>query len=172
MVDQGIIMMKKALFLDIDGVLNTNHLRATRKCLFHHCFQSGLPLTKDRLDLDQQLIDNLFNVIDENTDIVISSMWRLGSKPEWFSELFALYNKIINPERIKFIRCDALEEFDGQRQDFIEQYLEDYPYDKYVAVDDTESHYHPNCEYVVFTNANIGITEQDAVQLLIKLNRN
>ncbi len=164
-------MTKKALFLDIDGVLNTNHLRATKQCLFHHCFQFGLPLTKERLDLDERLVENLFTIIDEDTDIVISSMWRFASKAEWFSELFALYNKNINQERIKFIRCDALEEFDGQRQEFIEEYLEIHPYDKYAAVDDTESHYHPDCDYVVFTNANIGITEYDAAQLLTKLNR-
>lgn len=137
--------MNNYLFLDIDGVLNSEEYAIKINKLVLSSW------VKHAIEADE----------DYNPWFDPSS-----------SELFALYNKIINPERIKFIRCDVLEEFDGQRQDFIEQYLEDYPYDKYVAVDDTESHYHPNCEYVVFTNANIGITEQDAVQLLIKLNRN
>lgn len=164
--------MKKALFLDIDGVLNTNNLRVTKQCLFHHCFNFGIPLTKDVLDLDEKLVDILFTIVDDDTDIVISSMWRFAAKPEWFSEMFSLYGKTISADRIKFIRCDDLEEFDGQRQDFIEEFLQLYPYDRYVAIDDTISHYHTNCEYVVFTDATVGITEYDATQLLKKLYRN
>ncbi len=163
---------KTAIFLDIDGVLNTNHLRATKKCYFHHCFQFGLELTKDRLDLDQRLVDTLFTVVNDNTDIVISSMWRFASKPEWFTTLFSVYGKTVPPERIKLLRCDKCEEYDGDRQKFIEEFLEIHPYDRYVAIDDTESHYRPDCDYVVFTDANKGITEHDATQLLKKLYRN
>ena len=164
-------MNTKAIFLDIDGVINTNLLRASKECLFHHCFQYGLDLTLDRLNLDQRLIDILFTAISDDVDIVISSMWRFGAKHEWFTQLFALYGKTVSVDRIKFIRCDELEEFDGQRQDFIEQFLQIYPYEQYVAIDDTDSHYHPDCNYVVFTDRNIGVTEYNITQLLKILHR-
>lgn len=158
--------MKRALFIDIDGVINTNHLRATKECLFHHCFTFGLDLTLERLNLDPVLVTRLLGAVaDHDVDIVISSMWRFAAKPEWFSIMFALYGVHIDPSRIKFIRTDALEEEVGDRQQFITEFLALNPYDKYAAVDDTIEHFKTCCDFVVLTDADIGITEDDVATL-------
>jgi hypothetical protein len=163
-------MMKKALFLDIDGVINTNTLRATKRCTFHETLGFGINLTKDHLNLDQRLIDILFTTVDDSTDIVISSMWRFGAKPEWFTQMFALYGKTVAPDRIKTIRCDTLEQQDGERQKFIQEFLDLNQYDGFAAIDDSKEHFLSDCEFLVLTDARVGITEYDATQLMKKIN--
>lgn len=156
--------MNKVIFLDIDGVLNNTAGRAAVKCQFHHvCTYANRPLAKTDLDINEDCMARFGKLITEfDPDLVISSMWRFGSKMEWFTEMFALYGIRIPANRISTIRTNDCEDIEGDRQMWIEEYLADHPYDNYVMLDDTAFHfkslYHPN---LVLTDITFGFTDAD-----------
>lgn len=167
-------MKNKVIFLDIDGVLNNTAGRKATKCQFHHvCTYLQRPLEKTDLDINEECMARFLKlVVKFDPDIVISSMWRFASKPEWFTEMFALYDVTILPERINTLRTDQLEDLEGDRQAFIEDYLIDNPYKTHLILDDTDFHfntiYHPN---LVLTDIEHGLTDEDyqkAVSILQK----
>ena len=63
--------MKKILFLDFDGVLNTERHH-------EHCYENGIvPVDKYGYAFDPEAVANLKRIIDETgADIVVSSSWK------------------------------------------------------------------------------------------------
>jgi len=163
---------KAALFLDIDGVINTIHDRNTKNCYFHAVFTEGRPIKKTDLNLREELVQRIVRLVREHDlDIVISSMWRYAARPEWFAIMFALYGLEIDPSRIDMLRTDDYEDIEGMRSIFIKEYLDDNPYEKFVMIDDTLDHYTILLGNLVHTDEKFGFTEEDyqkAVNILQK----
>lgn len=156
-------MTNKAIFLDIDGVLNTTATRAATRCRFHDVFQNhNRPLEKSDIDFHEPSVTRFINLVNKHeANIVITSMWRFASKIEWFQELFALYGLDLDISRLDtIITCDY-EVVDGQRSEFVEDYLKDKPYDSFVCIDDTRQHYNRLLDKFVLTDITYGFTDID-----------
>ena len=161
----GLRNMRKnnALFLDIDGVLNTSAARKAIQCKFHFVKTYGGDLKKTDLDIVEECMERMITLIREHDlDVVITSMWRFGAKLTWFKELFELYGLELPIERFSTITtCDCEQERDGGRLEFIEDHLLLFPYDNYVMIDDTFSHYMKEHDNLVVTDIKYGFTEKD-----------
>ena len=68
---ESIISMRKVLFLDIDGVLNTDRQH-------WHCQMNGVtPVDEFGYEFDPKAVDNLTTILEETSaEIVISSSWK------------------------------------------------------------------------------------------------
>lgn len=156
-------MNNKAIFLDIDGVLNATADRQATRCKFHEVFQYyNRPLEKGDLDLNEACVARFIKLVNKhNANIVITSMWRFGAKIEWFQELFALYGLNLELDRLDMIITCDYEGVDGQRSEFVEDYLKDKPYDSFVCIDDTRQHYNRLLDKLVLTDITYGFTDID-----------
>src|SRR5690348_12305315 len=90
--------MKKYIFLDIDGVLNsweTNQLYKDKYALgngFGGWFTEEDTPTLENVLWGEDLVQNLKFIVDAtNAKIVISSTWRCHFSVKKFKEMFALY---------------------------------------------------------------------------------
>jgi len=156
---------KNVLFLDIDGVLNTV---VDINCNFHHVKRHlGRPYLKSDLHIIQECMDTLFPIIIKNNlHIVISSMWRFGAQPEWFSEMFSLYGYDIPSDNISFLYLNEYEGSDGERGDLIRCYVKEANIKNYIAIDDTSEHFKSDFTNLVITNGKSGIVSSDVDKLL------
>jgi hypothetical protein len=149
----------KVIFLDIDGVLNSERF---------------LKNNQDET-IDRKNVSILKNVIDKTGSvIVISSAWRL-----WFDD------NMMPKERYSQYLYDILCEFDiklfGKTPDFsteeirikkafsyvkakeIIAWLDDHEVvDKYVVIDDLDLKNDEINAHLIRTNGQVGITEEDA----------
>ena len=83
--------MRRALFLDIDGVLNTERFQLQCKAQGFHTSDEYGPI------FDPIAVDNLTKIINETeVDIVISSSWKFYG----LSKLKTMWNKRGLPGRI------------------------------------------------------------------------
>jgi histidinol phosphatase-like enzyme len=110
----------KLLFLDIDGVMNTD---------FHYVRSDKHP----DLEFDPEAIKTLEDVIIEtDCKIIISSSWRKSRTVAELKEIFSHYGEIISKVIVgktgNFPRV-------CQRQDEIKLYLEYYKNDKKIEVE-------------------------------------
>lgn len=151
------------LFLDIDGVLNNTNSRSAVRCQFHNVLTHlGRPLQKTDLDIDEfnmQLIIDLIRKYDFN--VVITSMWRYGAKPEWFQQLFTLYGLDIPLDRVSTITLTDYECDEGMRSQFIEQYVKENGCEVFICVDDTLEHYDRFLDRLILTQMKTGFTIED-----------
>lgn len=166
-------MTKPAIFLDFDGVLNHSKSRAETKCIFHTVKFAGMKLQKDHLDLVEDCVQLVFKLIKEfDADVIVTSMWRFSAKKEWFKELFELYGLELDISRFDMLHTSMSEDYKtGYRSLWIKEYLEENPYDKFVMIDDTLTHYEHNLDKLVHINKHTGFTESDyqkAVDILKK----
>ena len=165
-------LSKKAIFLDIDGVMNTVELRKTRICRFHDVILTEKrKLTKDDLDLKEDCVQRIIGLFDEDTDLIVTSMWRFSVRPSHFSELFALYGHQIDESKIDLLRCDMLEFDKGMRAQFIQEYLELYPYEQFVIIDDTPDHFDKFYDRLILTDPVVGFTEKDFHKAINVINK-
>lgn len=129
--------MKKFIFLDIDGVLNSIDLSVAQ--------QATERAPKSRLhDIDPVRVGLLKWVVDmTNANIVISSTWRTGRTAEWFVGFFEALNWC-NPPIVGVTPIS-----NGIRGDEINEYLTLNGQEecKYVILDD-DSDFHENQPFI------------------------
>ena len=168
----------KVIFLDLDGVLNTEEYFASLK-------DKGLP-TEDSFGnlFSPDAVENLRHIIETtNAQIVISSSWRYAGldaiKLMWENRCLPGILYDITP---LFVADDYIlahmsdETFDSDsamtsaREMEISAWLQDHPeMTDYVILDDLDS-FHQHEAHLVKINPKTGITPADAEQVIKILN--
>ena len=166
---------RKILFLDIDGVLNTER---------HHeyCYKNGLDNSDEYGYLfDPIAVKNLAKIVNETgSDIVISSSWKYSGlstlldmwsdralpgrvidiTPDTESDEFLLHADL---ENMEFLSCRGYE---------IKEWLSAHGKNvfQYAILDDEQEMLPDQQSHFVLTNPTMGITEQDADAIIAILN--
>jgi hypothetical protein len=167
------------LFLDVDGVLNSNRsfLRANkatpttseRDFLFElsNTYYSGYPLsvlTHDLLGLDQECIAHL-NLIIEATgaQVVVSSSWRYSHNIVGLQKLLeyrGFKGELIDSTPVNYMGVEKL------RGHEIQSWLNLNPeVERFVILDDNRGMAHLK-KYLVQTDSKVGLTEADAMRAI------
>lgn len=155
-------MNRKIIFLDFDGVLNTEQYQARLAV-------DGKP-SKDAWGplFDPRAVGNLRKIIESTgAAIVISSSWRyihrLGSlRMMW--EVRELPGEIVD-----ILPCGAAYISRGEN---IEYWLNGHGHPDYVIIDDLDDFYPTQHNRYVETNPIVGITESDAEMAIELLTQN
>lgn len=147
--------MRRCIFLDFDGVLNSvastiayHHLRGPSKTIYSE---------SDRLDpIAIGLLKYLVDATD--AEIVVSSTWRLNYSLQEFKEIFAQYGWENAPFVSKTIRGGI----NSVRGDEIKDWLDTRPasvaVDSYVIIDDDSDMLDDQLSHFVNTNGAVGFT--------------
>jgi hypothetical protein len=143
---------EKILFLDIDGVLNSD--KFSRNLTGTEIFPYGL-------ELDPQALNYLKTFLEENieVEIVISSSWRDTLTLEQFNELFADFGI---HQRVIGLTSDEID-----KPASIEKWIQTYNPLKYAILDD-ETLFdlnHRLHRYQVKTSMGIGLTPDHLAQV-------
>lgn len=166
-------MMKKVIFLDIDGVLNTRdwHSRMTKDTL------------RDEFGwvFDPVAVSNLAHIIEETgADIVISSSWRFYGVPK-LRKMWEIRNlpgsvlditpNTVSDEILLNANLDEME-MGVCRGNEIKEWLSKHKGEvsNYVIIDDFDDLLQEQMSHAVITNTLIGITESDAEKAITILN--
>ncbi len=166
--------MKKAIFLDFDGVLNTEKYQA--QLTFEN---------KSRYDeygqlFDPDAVDNLKMILDAVPDalLVINSSWKI----EGFDRIKDMWNKRGLPGKIHSVTPDYaptdildidLENFDNiamlaGKGNEVKRWIELYAPGgcEYVILDDMSDFLPEQNHHLICTNPKVGITMEDAVNAI------
>lgn len=165
----------KIIFLDIDGVLNTER---------HHkyCNENGLDNSDEYgYVFDPVAVKNLERIVNETgADIVISSSWKYSG----LSTLLDMWSDRTLPGRVIDITPDTeSDEFlfhaDLENMEFlscrgyeIKEWLLAHgkTVSKYAILDDEQEMLPEQQSHFVLTNPSVGITDENAVQAVMILN--
>lgn len=171
--------MKKYIFTDFDGVLNTERYHAA-------CLTMGqMPSDAYGPLFDPEVVENLRSVVEATgAEIIISSSWKLegeermrtlweirkmpgvlvGCTPDAVMEMDILSLDLDNP--------DSFAQMAGRGNE-IRQWLSENASgdDLYVIFDDMPDFLPEQKEFVVLTNPRVGITAEDAAKAIEILNR-
>ena len=148
------------IFLDFDGVLNTNRKLTSLRC-------QSLPIMDNYCYLfDPEAVANLKTIIDAtNAEIVVSSSWRC----EGIDFLREMWGDRNMPGPITGVtpRYGATYGLENRRGWEIEKYLamlrqSENTQRKYVIIDDYDSFLPHQQEFFIHTDSDVGITEADA----------
>lgn len=169
--------MKKVIFLDFDGVLNTENYQA-------QLYRDGKPQWDDFGQVfDPEAIENLKMVLDAVPDalLVINSSWKL----EGFGKMKELWKKRGLPGRIHGITPDYvpdllnidLEDYDNiamlaGKGNEVKQWLDENVPEgcRYVILDDMPDFLPEQTPYHICTDPRVGLTVEDAVKAIQLLN--
>lgn len=166
--------MNKVIFLDIDGVLNTNR--------WYTQMETNTPQDKYGYAFDPKAVTNLKRIVAETgADIVISSSWKcMGlSQMEDMWEDRNLPGKIIgitpnsiSDEMLLNADIDSIELFHIRGEE-IKEWLTKYgkQVSNYAIIDDMDNMLSEQESRFVHTNPENGITEEDALKTIEILNR-
>lgn len=158
--------MKKVLFLDIDGVLNSNmyaHTICWLKKTNRSALYSGLTFKHGIWQFCPYASAIFSSMMEEllNVDIVISSTWRVGRTVEDLQQLF-IENGLCGSKII-----GRTGDFKNSRGLEIQEYLDLHPdIKKFVILDDDNDMLHLT-KYLVKTDTRNGLLFKDA-DLVIK----
>lgn len=165
--------MRKIIFLDIDGVLNTKY--------WYNQMSRSTPKDKYGYAFDPNAVANLKRIIDETgADIVISSSWKsleltelenmwqerclpgtvLGITPNSVSDELLLNADLDNME-LFHIRGEEIKEWLSRHGKNISNY---------VIIDDVDNMLPEQQKYFIQTNPEMGITEDIALLAIKTLN--
>ena len=165
--------MRKIIFLDIDGVLNTTY--------WYNQMSMSTPKDKYGYAFDPNAVANLKRIIDETgADIVISSSWKslgltelenmwqerclpgtvLGITPNSVSDELLLNADLDNME-LFHIRGEEIKEWLSRHGKNISNY---------VIIDDVDNMLPEQQKYFIQTNPEMGITEDIALLAIKTLN--
>ena len=150
--------MRKVLFLDIDGVLNTDRQQ-------WHCQMNGIaPIDRFGYEFDPKAVGNLTTILEEtNAEIVISSSWKfLG-----LQTLQKMWKDRNLPGTIVDITHDG--ESKGWE---IDEWLMNHEGQVcgYVIIDDENDMMPEQQEHFVQTNPQFGITKKNIEDIIKILN--
>ena len=165
--------MKKIIFLDIDGVLNTKE--------WHSKMTKDIPKDEYGYAFDPVAVANLAHIIDEtDADIVISSSWKFYgvAKLKHMWKIRNLPGTIldITPNTVsdEMLLNANLEEFQLGvcRGNEIKEWLSKHKGEvsNYVIIDDFDDLLPEQEDHTVLTDSLIGITEFDAMKAIRILN--
>ncbi len=144
-------MTTKVLFLDIDGVINSERTRAAFNGYPQNFSQS------DMVRFDQVAISLIRRVCKTTRcKIILSSSWRVYYRTEEVEEALDLPVIGVTPD------------LDGQARGFeINKWLSDHPeVTKYAIVDDTPDMLDSQKAFFVQTDPNDGLSFNDYLQLI------
>lgn len=165
--------MKKIVFLDIDGVLNTER--------WYTKMHKNIPKDRFGYEFDPVAVENLSKIIAEgNADIVVSSSWKcfgLDGMQEMWKErnlpgkIIGVTPNTISDDMLLNMNLDELEEV-AIRGYEIEEWLSLHGKNvsNYVILDDIDSFLTSQKTHLVLTNPIVGITEEDATKAILILN--
>ena len=165
--------MRKIIFLDIDGVLNTKE--------WHSRMTKDAPKDEYGYAFDPVTVKNLAHIIDKTgADIVISSSWKFYgvAKLRKMWEIRNLPGTIldITPNTIseEMLLNANLEEFQLGvcRGNEIKEWLSRHKHEvsNYVIIDDFDDMLPEQEDHAVLTDSLIGITGSDAEKAIMILN--
>lgn len=153
-------MNSSIIFLDFDGVLNTEQYH-TRLVV------DGKP-TKDAWGplFDPHAVENLRKIIEStDAEIVISSSWRYIHRLGSLRMMWEIRN--LPGEILDTLPCGAVYISRGEE---IECWLNQHGQPKYVIIDDLNDFYPLQHDRYVETNPIVGITGADAARAIEILN--
>ena len=165
--------MRKIIFLDIDGVLNTQE--------WHSRMTKGTPEDEFGYAFDPVAVVNLARIIDETgAVIVISSSWKFYGVTElremWKMRklpgaILDITPNTISDEMLMNANLDEIE-FGVCRGNEIKEWLSKHKGEvsNYVIIDDFDDLLPEQMSHAVITNTLIGITESDAEKAITILN--
>lgn len=166
--------MKKYIFLDFDGVLNTeNNIKALR--------EHGLALSdKYGYYFDNKAVANLATIIENtNAEIIISSSWKVDGldimKKMWVERnlpgkvIDITPSDLLGSQEIDFSNPNFLAGRGREIQQWIQQ--NGSTKDRYVILDDLDDMLQSQKQFFIQVNPQIGITLKDAEEAVKILNR-
>ncbi len=165
--------MKKIIFLDIDGVLNTRD--------WHSRMTKDTPRDEFGWVFDPVAVENLAHIINETgANIVVSSSWKyLGMtklKEMWDirnlpGDLLDITPNTVSDEILLNANLDEIE-LGVCRGNEIKEWLSKHKGEvsNYVIIDDFDDLLPEQMCHAVITNTLIGITESDAEKAITILN--
>lgn len=146
-------MKIKYIFLDIDGVITTP--------------SSGYCLDPDKMMLLGKLLGNT------NSWLVISSSWRAADVPDTILNLTDYDNEYVRDYPFRFANriVGITPRLNGTRGDEIIAYLKEKPCDTYIIIDDECDFLPEQMPFLIHTNGDVGLTENDVKAGIEILNR-
>lgn len=150
----------KVLFLDIDGVLNSDNFFNNRQ---NNDKIKSLPYPLD--EIDPKCVERLNNIIDKTkANIVISSDWR-------FQEELPI---ILSQAGLKYPIYDTTPYLFGNRGKEIEKWMKDKNISNYVIIDDNDINWFSKEQHkhFVHTKYEFGLTDKDMYKAIHILNKN
>ena len=165
--------MRKVIFLDIDGVLNTGR--------WYSKMDRNTPKDKYGYAFDPNAVANLKKIIDETgAEIVISSSWKsfgLSELEEMWQDrvlpgkLIGITPNTVSDEMLLNADLDHMELFSIRGMEIKEWLSKKGKYvSHYVIIDDMDNMLQEQKSHFVQTNPEVGITEENAVQAISILN--
>ena len=165
--------MRKVIFLDIDGVLNTGR--------WYSKMDRNTPKDKYGYAFDPNAVANLKKIVDETgAEIVISSSWKsfgLSELEEMWQDrvlpgkLIGITPNTVSDEMLLNADLDHMELFSIRGMEIKEWLSKKGKYvSHYVIIDDMDNMLQEQKSHFVQTNPEVGITEENAVQAISILN--
>lgn len=163
----------KIIFLDIDGVLNSNevyedwHLR-TGKNGWGGFFPEDEKATDDNVKWGRPLVENLKKIVEATeAKIVICSTWRKHFTVEKFKEMFLVYGwdaPVVDKTPTAGYRIRGME---------VKKWIDSFPTKlfSYVILDDYNDFMVDQQPYYVETNPEVGLSDSDADKAISILNK-
>ena len=146
--------MIKVLFLDIDGVLNTDRQH-------WHCQMNGItPVDEFGYEFDHKAVDNLATILEETgAEIVISSSWK-------FLGLQTL-QKMWEDRKLPGTILDITPDGKSKGWEIDEWLMEcESQVNRYAIIDDENDILPKQLNHFVQTNSQFGITCKDAERVI------
>lgn len=146
--------MIKVLFLDIDGVLNTDRQH-------WHCQMNGItPVDEFGYEFDHKAVDNLATILEETgAEIVISSSWK-------FLGLQTL-QKMWEDRKLPGTILDITSDGKSKGWEIDEWLMEcESQVNRYAIIDDENDMQTKQQKHFVQTNSQFGITCKDAERVI------
>jgi HAD domain in Swiss Army Knife RNA repair proteins len=164
------VIVKKIIFLDIDGVLNSRAYTTSEVYLQATAGISNAELMLSRHDLriDPLAVDLLNDLIDKSgADVVLSSTWRGKYSPDDITKLMATRGfkfKITDSTPILFGKVNSSRIPRGKE---IASYLRNLPQwpDGFVILDDNDDML-TLINHLILTSKKLGLTAQDVEKAL------
>ena len=166
--------MRKVVFLDIDGVLNTKW--------WYTQMDRNTPRDKYGYAFDPKAVANLRKVVDETEAcIVISSSWKcmgLSQMEDMWDErnlpgkVVGITPNSVSDELLVDTDIDSMELFHIRGEE-IKEWLTKHGkhVSHYVIIDDMDNMLPEQQSHFVQTNPEVGITEDDANKAIVILNK-
>lgn len=148
-------MYKTYLFLDIDGVLNS-------KDWYRYYWNNDFVKTHPEYDydIDFRAVKRLNKIINKtNATVVLSSTWRMNLKDtnrrlKKAGATFDTVNKIDGYEY-------SVNDEHPTRGELIEKYINEFPCNNYVIIDDDEDMTDNQLPHFIHTDSWVGLTDKD-----------
>lgn len=168
--------MKKVIFIDFDGVLNTENYQAQLR-------RAGKPQWDDFEQVfDPDAVENLRMILKTVPDVilVINSSWKLEGlermKDMWKSRNLPGKIDSITPDYVPSLKDIDLDNYDNiellsGKGNEVKQWISENSSGKckYVIIDDVPDFLPEQEPYLIYTDPRIGITKEDSMRAITLL---